>query len=138
MKNEKQGLESLLMKLCQSPGYIDALLGYLEGNCQERTAVFLGLCLTHPIIKAGIQAHFAAASAAGGDGMARIQSAMASLGLEKDVLMAYIASEVESRAGERTCLCLQHLMELNSEEDEALFFECWSQLGPDGNSKTTP
>ena len=30
------------------------------------------------------------------------------------------------------------MMELNGDEDEALFFECWSQLGPDGNAKTTP
>ena len=132
LKDENEALQSMLIKLCQSPGYIEALLSCIEGNCQERTAVFTGLCLTHPVIKAGIQAHFTAKSTEGGEGMAKIQSGMASLGLEKDVLAAYIASEVECRAGEQTCLCLQHMMDLNTEEDEALFFECWSQVDSTG------
>ena len=69
--------------------------------------------LKHPVIKENIQAHFSAKSTKCGEGMAKIQSSIASLGLEKDVLVVFIASEIKCRADERTCLCLQHMMDLN-------------------------
>lgn len=62
---------------------------------------------------------------------------MASLGLEKEVLSNYIASEIENRAGEKTVLSLLYLMELNTEEDETLFFECFKESGASENDVKT-
>jgi hypothetical protein len=51
---------------------------------------------------------------------------MEKLRLSQDVLSTFIASEVENRIDAHTVLTNQHLLTVNTDCDEGLFFELWS------------
>lgn len=127
-------LSDLLQSLCQAEGYVEALLNTLEGSCSEKSSLFTSLCLSHDILKSSISQHFSKMSAMEGGGH-KVQTHLASLGLERDVLLNFINHEVENRVGgSLKLMSLSHLLDLNEEEDEALFFECWTMPGPGGFS----
>ena len=50
---------------------------------------------------------------------------MEKLRLSQDVLTNFISSEIENRIDAHTVLTNQHLLTVNSDNDEALFFELW-------------
>lgn len=125
-------LEEILSFLCNAEGYVEALLHTLEGSCSEKSAFFTSLCLSHNTLKTAISKHFTDMTVHEG-GAYKVQQHLASLGLEREVLLNYIKSEVENRVGgSLKVLSMQHLLELNEDEDEALFFECWTMPGPGG------
>lgn len=56
---------------------------------------------------------------------------MEKLRLQRDVLSNWIGSEIENKVGgtadANSALTQSHLMTLNTEQDEGLFFECWAE-----------
>ena len=50
---------------------------------------------------------------------------MEKLRLSQDVLGNFIASEIENRIDAHAVLTNQHLLTVNQDNDEALFFELW-------------
>ena len=127
-------LGELLQSLCQSEGYVEALLNTLEGSCSEKSALFTSLCLSHETLKTAISEYFVKMSGNEG-GAYKVQTHLASLGLEREVLLNFIKSEIENRVGgSLKTVSLSHLLDVNEDEDEALFFECWTMPGPGGFS----
>lgn len=67
----------------------------------------------------------------------QVADVMEKLRLVKDVLSNWIASEVENKVGgtadANAALTQTHLMTINTEQDEALFYECWLETSVSAN-----
>ena len=93
--------------------------------------LMMGMCFSHSQLKAAVSQRLHDLE------QTEQLAMMEKLRLSQDVLSNFIASEVENRIDAHTVLTNQHLLTLNTDCDEGLFFELWPASTQD-KSNITP
>ena len=107
------------------PNFIGDLLDGLnstESTTMACQCMLASLCYTHQTLKGHIHSMIQRMASDSQEQFALMDK----LKITQEVLSNYITSEVESRLGSAaSVLTNQHLMQINEEGDEGLFYEIW-------------